>query len=135
VLSWGLYRRPAAEKDDLVAVARASQQSAEGRVELETMSRVLGQTWAEKIAEESWTKGLSEGLAEGQLLNSRKILRRQLERRFGPLPESLVRDIESCSDGAALESALDQVLEIRTLEEFRLGREDAGSRPSDTAPE
>jgi hypothetical protein len=41
VLSWGLYRRPASEKDDLVGVARASQQSAGDRLEVETMSDVL----------------------------------------------------------------------------------------------
>jgi hypothetical protein len=138
VLSWGLFRRPAAEKDDLVAAARASQQNAADRREVESMSETLWQTWPQKVAEEGRARGLAEGrasgLAEGQLLNSRKTLRRQLERRFGPLPEALVRRIESCTDAAVLEAGLDQVVEVGSLEEFRLGGEDIASAASDPAP-
>jgi hypothetical protein len=131
VLSWGLYRRPAAEKDDLVAAARASQQSARDSLEVETMSDVLWQTWPQKVAEE----GRARGLAEGQLLNSRMVLRRLLERRFGALPEALVQQIEACSDGEALQAGLDQVVEVGSLEEFRLSREGVGSAPSEPSPE
>jgi hypothetical protein len=143
VLSWGLYRRPAAEKDDLVAAAQASQHSAEHRLEVGTMSDVLWQTWPQKVAEESRARGLAEGLAEGrvegraegQLLKSREILRRLLERRFGALPEGLVQQIEACTDGEALQAGLDQVVGIGSLEEFRLGRADVGSTQSEPSPE
>ena len=99
MLSWGLYRRAATEKDDLVATARDSQRSAEDRLEVETMSDVLWQTWPEKVAEEARARGIAEGIAEGQLLKSREILRRLLEKRFGPLPQARARQIESVPIG------------------------------------
>ena len=37
----GLYRRAAAEKDDLVAAARASQRTCQDRLEVETSQRRL----------------------------------------------------------------------------------------------
>ena len=143
VLSWGLYRRAATEKDDLVAAARDSQRNAEDRLEVETMSDVLLQTWPEKVAEEARARGLAEGIAEGlaegiaegQLLKSREILRRLLEKRFGSLPQALARQIESSFDGEALQAGIDQVVEIRSLDEFRFCREDAGSAPNDPTPE
>jgi hypothetical protein len=58
-----------------------------------------------------------------------------LERRFGAIPEALARQIEACADSQALDAGLDRVLEVGSLEEFRLGREDIGSAPSDPTPE
>ena len=61
VLSWGLYRRAAAEKDDLVAAARDSQRHAETSLEVDTMSDILWQTWPEKVAEGAGPEGSPRG--------------------------------------------------------------------------
>jgi hypothetical protein len=50
------------------------------------------------------------------------------------LPQALARQIESSSDGEALQAGIDQVMEIRSLDEFRFCREDAGSTPNDPIP-
>ena len=60
---------------------------------------------------EGWAKGRAEGWAEGEA----QMLRRQLTRRFGPLPEWANLRLQT-ADSAQLEAWADQVLEAKTLE-------------------
>ena len=74
------------------------------------MSQAVQQTWAE------WAK--THYTAEGELRANRKMLRRLLERRLGPLPAALVERIEACDDLSRLEESLSQVLTIQSLDEL-----------------
>jgi hypothetical protein len=58
--------------------------------------------------------------AEGELRACRHILRLQLEERFGALPAELERTIESIDDLQRLQSALRQVLHVKSLAELDL---------------
>lgn len=60
---------------------------------------------------EGWAKGRAEGWAEGEA----QMLRRQLTRRFGPLPEWANLRLQT-ADSAQLEAWVDQVLDAKTLE-------------------
>ena len=60
---------------------------------------------------EGWAKGRAEGWAEGEA----QMLRRQLTRRFGPLPEWANLRLQT-ADSAQLEAWADQVMEAKTLE-------------------
>ena len=72
----------------------------------------MGQT----IAEEIW----EEGKATGELGASRRILRKCLTTRFGPLPEEVVQRIERCIDLERLEVAIDQLSNLVRLEDLSL---------------
>ncbi len=65
-------------------------------------------------------KGKAEGKAEGRLQACQENLIALLEERFGPLPEALVQRITSTSDLNSLQKAIRQVVNVQTLEEFRL---------------
>ena len=49
VLSWGLRRRPRAERQTVYDAVLASQQQAELRQEMEQMAHTLGQTWEQEM--------------------------------------------------------------------------------------
>jgi hypothetical protein len=58
--------------------------------------------------------------AKAELQAYRRILRRQLAERFGALPGELERTIEGIEDLDRLDSALRQVLHVKSLEELEL---------------
>ncbi len=74
------------------------------------------QTIAEAIFEEGWIKGY----AAGELRITRLYLKRLLEQRFGPLPDPIIRDLETCEDIGRLNVAFKAVLHLDKLEDFRL---------------
>ena len=80
----------------------------------------MAQTIAESLIEEGVAKGRVEGRVEGQLLANRETLRRLLTQRFAPLPEPIVQRIEAASDLERLQAALDQVLQLKSLDELDL---------------
>ena len=124
ILSWGLWRRPRSERPALLAAAQAIQADSQRQKEVGD----VGQTIAEEIWEEGWTKGLTEGVAKGltegvakgQLENSRGLLRRLLTRRFGTVPEGLLQQIEATTDVERLNAAAVEVLQIDLPEELQL---------------
>jgi hypothetical protein len=63
---------------------------------------------------------MAEGEAKGELRNSRKLLRRLLEKRFGPLPEATIRRIEDSQDLARLEASILQAADLKNLDELQL---------------
>jgi hypothetical protein len=77
---------------------------------------MMVQTIAEALIEEGFVKGR----AEGELNANQEILRRLLVRKFPELPETVLRQIESCADRQRLKAAIDRVLEVKSLDEFNL---------------
>lgn len=75
-------------------------------MEIKTMLETLGQTWREQWKAEGRAEGRSEGVAHALL--------RQLERRFGPLPDQVKAQV-SAADPETLERWLDRVLDAPTL--------------------
>ncbi len=53
----------------------------------------LAETWIEEARTEARTEGLAEGLAEGRA----HVVLRQMQRRFGDVPEEVRRRIRSAS--------------------------------------
>jgi hypothetical protein len=76
----------------------------------------MGQTIAEETWEEAWLRGETEG----ELKASRRMLRRLLTKRFGSLPDALVRRIDNCANLDQLSAAVIQVLSLDKLEDLQL---------------
>lgn len=108
VLTWGLWRRPSEERQQLQQAAIASQRGAARQEEMRTMSQTIAEWYVE------------EGEKKGQLRTLRNMLRILLEERFHTLPEALQQQIEATTDVAKLESSLRQVLRINGPEELQL---------------
>lgn len=110
VLSYALWRRPEAERSTIREAA--IQASPIQQEEVTNMTRTI----AEALIEE----GLVKGRAEGALQNSRESLRRLLTRRFQTLPDAVVRRIESCTDIGRLQAAIDNILDMKSLDELTI---------------
>jgi hypothetical protein len=108
VLTWATWRRPTAERTDLLAAAQAAQPSPQRQQEVRSMT----QTIAEAL--------LEEGRAEGKLEMARALLLGFLEDRFKPLPEALLAQINGLTDLPRLEAAVRQAARIEKLEDLRL---------------
>jgi Putative transposase, YhgA-like len=108
VLSWGMRRRPGAERERLLETARNSQAAVSHREEIRQMSETIGQTWEQEL------------LLRGQLRERRESLRMLLEERFGPLPEAVRQRIESSDDLARLRRAFQQALHVASLDDLEL---------------
>jgi hypothetical protein len=76
-------------------------------------------TWEEVLLARGEAVGEVRGRAEGALQPLRQTLQRQLQNRFGPLPEELQGRIAN-ANAAQLDAALDQVTAIRSLAELKL---------------
>jgi hypothetical protein len=95
------------------------------RAERALFDRVVEQTKQSKFREreEVAAMGLTvaeQMRAEAELRTCRRILRRQLAERFGELPEEMERTIEGIEDLDRLESALGQVVRVKSLGELEL---------------
>lgn len=69
----------------------------------------------QQILQEGRVEGRVEGRAEG----GRQLLIRQLARKFGPLPDTLLQQIESIAEPARLEELADAVIDATSLDDFR----------------
>jgi len=112
LISWAVRRRPRHERPALVETAFEHQPNTDSQEETRIMITTLGQT-LEEWAEE-------RGIERGQLTNSRRLLRRFLENRFGPLPDDLRERIDQTTDLARLEEAILQSPSLRSLDELEL---------------
>jgi hypothetical protein len=79
--------------------------------------RTMATTWAERLE----AKGREEGLQEG-FKAMRDLLLRQLEQRFGPLPNDFREQVETISSLKHLTQLGQRVLTARSLESLRLLR-------------
>jgi predicted transposase YdaD len=120
VLSWGLLRRPPAEREALMEAAQSSQADTLHQEEIRRMGETIAQTWEQELLARGQAYGEARGKAEGQLATAREILQLQLEEQFGPLPEELHQRIERTDDLERLRAALRQVVHITALSELEI---------------
>jgi flagellar biosynthesis/type III secretory pathway protein FliH len=78
--------------------------------------------WKQQGVEQARREGRQEGRREGKHLGEASLLRRLLDRRFGPLPAWVDERLAQASD-AELEQWADRVLECASLEEVLRGSE------------
>jgi len=106
-------------------------------------TRAMWMTWSERLKEEGKKEGLRlgkrEGRQEGRKLGQQEglklgkreglqeaarslqqVLLHQLDQRFGPLPESVHRQVEAISSLRRLTRLAEQVLTVGSLRELRL---------------
>jgi len=86
--------------------------------EMRAMLAERVKTWTEEWKQQ----GLEQGRQEGKHLGEASLLRRLLDRRFGPLPAWVDERLAQASD-AELEQWADRVLECASLEEVLRGSE------------
>ena len=76
----------------------------------------------EQAAREWEKRFLKEGRKEGQVDGMRRLLLKQLDERFGPLPETVRRQVEAIDSARALETLGKRVLVAKSLDDMRIGR-------------
>ena len=64
--------------------------------------------------EKGLEQGLQQGLQQGRLVGKAQLLRRQLARRFGEVPDWALKKIETAAE-SALEAWCDAVFEARSI--------------------
>jgi len=94
-------------------------------------TRAMWMTWSERLKEEGKREGLKLGEQKGRKLGEQKgreegtrslqqILLRQLDQRFGPLPEGVHRQVEAINSLRRLTRLAEQVLVVGSIRELRL---------------
>ena len=78
------------------------------------------ETIADQLMERGRIEGRAEGHAEGALQTHRDNLRRLLLRKFQQLPDMVLQRIESCANVEQLRTAIDHVLDWKSVEEIEL---------------
>jgi hypothetical protein len=119
VLSWGLYRRPHREHEQLREAARDSHHNVQLQQEVETMGQQLEKTWMEELLEEGEARGETRGKELGQLQAHRDLLEHVLQQRFQVIPEELRERIRNASL-ESIRAAFDQSLNILSLDDLQL---------------
>jgi len=104
---------------------------AEARAEAQTIAEELiergraearaeAQTIADQLIERGRIEGRAEGRTEGELQTHCDNLRRLLLRKFQQLPDVVLQRIASCADVERLKTAIDRVLDWKSVDEFDL---------------
>jgi hypothetical protein len=119
MLYWGVFRRPKPEHAQILTLARRCMTNAELQREVEIMSEQMQQTWEQELLARGRQVGERLGEEHGELKNCRKVVRKLLEQRFGPLPEAMLQRI-AAAELPALEAAVDRVFAIQSLDELAL---------------
>jgi flagellar biosynthesis/type III secretory pathway protein FliH len=68
--------------------------------------------------QEGKIEGKQEGKLEGQILDKQQVLARLLEKKFGPLDDTVKAKIRSCQDRERLDEAIDLFADGETLEQI-----------------
>lgn len=85
-------------------------------------------TWSERLEAKGYERGVQQGIERGvqqgiergRAQGQHRLLQRQLERRFGSLPEGALDRLAAIRDPSALDRLGEQLLEARSLEELGL---------------
>ena len=77
---------------------------------------IMKVSWADKLKAEAEEHGMNRGRTEG----FRAALRRYLESRFGPLPETITRRLDAIADAETLERLSDRAFAGASLDELGL---------------
>jgi hypothetical protein len=106
IVTYALLRRPAEERDELMAMALGA--CPPRRQEIENMTKTIAESWME------------EGMERGRVEAARSILLGLLEDKFGKLPDELVQRIKATMDPAKLELAARQAPRLDRPEDLQL---------------
>jgi predicted transposase YdaD len=120
LLTWVYWRRPRAERRNLINAVLASETEAIRQREIEAMSQQVEEKWEQWARERGMEIGREEGLAEGELRAHRANLRDLIEDRFGSVPEAVQQQIDGCQDVNRLRAAVRQVYRIESLDQLQL---------------
>ena len=85
--------------------------------------KAMGQTWFEQ--------GIEKGIERGQLLERRRTIRRQLEKKFGMLSPDMLARIDKLTM-EQLDDAILGVLDAHSLADLRLGAAEGGNGSAST---
>jgi hypothetical protein len=107
MLSWVLQRRPEKERDALSCTLEEKQHELALRKEVQTVSEATKQTWAQVIEARAATRSLGEALIEA------------LNEKYGELPETLLRSIQTCEDVGRLKAGIKQLNNVTALDQFQ----------------
>jgi hypothetical protein len=72
-------------------------------------------TTAERIRQEGISQGITQGITQGMAQGQAATLLRQLQRRFGPLPDAVVARITTATQ-AELDRYTDRILDVDRLD-------------------
>ncbi len=136
LFSWGLRRRPLAERESLYTTVVASREQADTRAEVEAMAERMfvmaeDELRAQGLAvgkeqgkQEGLAAGKKQGLAagkkQGELSALRTTLRELLTDRFGDVSAALTKRIDACAAPKRLRAAILQVLHIQSADQLTL---------------
>jgi hypothetical protein len=102
VLTYSVQRRAQAEADLVRQIAE--RENPARFAEIQTMAQTAAEVYEER----------------GAIRLAKATLRQQLQTRFGGLSESLLQQIDGLNDLARLNAALIQVVQVKSLDEFKL---------------
>jgi hypothetical protein len=86
-------------------------------------TKAMWMTWSERLKAEGKKEGIKLGKREGLQEGARslqQVLLHQLDQRFGPLPESVHRQVEAIHSLRRLTRLAEQVLTVGSIRELRL---------------
>jgi len=63
-------------------------------------------------------KGIKEGLSKGEIDGMRRVIQRQIRQRFGSVPASMQRRVETIGNVRTLERIADAVLKVDDLDQL-----------------
>lgn len=112
MFTYAYWKRPAGEREAIKAIAVGNPKNPVDQERMENMVQTIAEAYIEE--------GVAKGVAKGQLLANRETLRRLLTLRFGNVPKAVLEQIDSTTDLARLQNALDQVLQLKSLDELAL---------------
>lgn len=79
-----------------------------------------GMTWGDRLLAKGRKEGLEKGLEQGRVCGMQETILRQLEQRFGPLPEPARERVESTTSSGRLEEIADRLLSAESLADLGL---------------
>ena len=87
-------------------------------------ARDMETTWAAKLEakgrEQGHSQGREQGLKQGSVRGIRRMIIRQIEHRFGPLPQKIQQRLETLEDPHELDRLSEQLLDARSLADLGL---------------
>ena len=126
ILNWTQHRRTKSEFETIAGeLDELFQNSPETKAVLKTHKRSAVAHYQklgfDKGFGEGETSGFAKGKREGELEAMRRVLRRSLEGKFHAIDQTARTKIEQCEDAARIESAIERVSQMSSLDELDLG--------------
>ena len=122
ILRWATARRPDQEREFLyqAAIHEVRPQHQEQIRHMSSKIRLTFEEASELKAQQRYEEGKTEGKAEGELNRCRTLLRRLLEKRFGPLSKIVCDRIDASHDIEQLSTCIERAHDIASPDELAL---------------